>query len=235
MGWRRRPTASRSHVHLEPAVDGQVAPVRVVTTEDFRSLVVLLGADGLGDERVPTVRADDDVGELGDGVAAFAVAANPGDASVLDDDVFDGELLANFGARFRRRVDEQLVEHGTPGAVRDRRIVGAGSARDREGAEVERVGVDRRTSRRGQPIEQTPSLQCRSSGRVEDMGRQRVAREGRTINDENPVALPGEQHPRRGARAPCTDHDGVVSVLGHGSTSESSARQDRLQPRKAQP
>ena len=59
-------------------------------------------------------------------LAVLAVAADADDAAVVDDDVFDRELLADLGAGLGRGVDEQLVEHGPPRAVRERRVVGAG-------------------------------------------------------------------------------------------------------------
>ena len=106
------------------AVHRQAAPVGVVAAQDLRLLVVLLGPDRLRDTRVPAVGADDHSRVLGDGLAALAVAADADDAAVVDDHVFDGEPLADLGARFGRGVDEQLVEHGAPRAVRDRRVRG---------------------------------------------------------------------------------------------------------------
>ena len=126
-------------VHLEAPVDRQVAPVRVVAAQNLRPLVVLLRADGLGDDastgrrrrRPPLARS---VTRL----AALAVAANADDTVVVDHDVFDRELFAHLGAGFGRRVDEQLVEHGAPRAVRERRFGGARRARDREWARSRR-------------------------------------------------------------------------------------------------
>ena len=97
------------------------------------------------------------------------MASNTDDATVLDDGLLDREPFANLGPGLRSGVDEQLVEHRTPRAIRDRRLVGAGGARNCERSEVEGVRVDRRTSRRRQPIENAPSLQCRDPRRVKDV------------------------------------------------------------------
>ena len=74
-------------VGLEAAVHRQAAPVGVVAGLELRLLVVLLGVDRVGDERVAAVGADDHAGVLGDGLAALAVAADAGDAAVLDDEL----------------------------------------------------------------------------------------------------------------------------------------------------
>ena len=148
MGGPRRERPVRADVGLEAAVHRQPAPVGVVAAQQLRLLVVLLGLDGPRDERVPAVGADDHPGALGDGLAALAVAADAGDAPVLDDDLLDGEPLANLGSRLGRGVHEQLVEHGPARAVRDGSLVGPGCPGDRERAEVERVRVDRRAAGR---------------------------------------------------------------------------------------
>ena len=121
---------SGADVGLEAAVHRQAAPVGVVARLQRRLLVVLLGADGVGDQRVPAVGADDHAGVLGDGLAALAVAADAGDAAVLDDDVLDGESLADLGAGLGGGIDEQLVQHGPPRGVGARALVGPGRAGD---------------------------------------------------------------------------------------------------------
>ena len=90
-----------------------------------------------------------------------------------------------------RGVDEQFVEHGPPGAVRDRRVFRARRPGDGEGTEIERVGVNRRTSGRRQPIEQSPSCEGGGAQWVHHMRGHRVARERRTVDDQHAVSLVG--------------------------------------------
>ena len=126
-----------------------------------------------------------------------------------------GELLADLGAGFRRRVHQQLVEHGAARAVGHRSGLGARRARERERPEVERVRVDRGAPGRDQSVEQAPSLHRLHRRGVEDVGRDRVARELRPVDDEHLVALAGQQHRGRRAGAARPHHDCVVSVLAH--------------------
>jgi hypothetical protein len=76
---------------------------------------------------VPAVGADDHPGVLGDGAAVPAVAADAGDAPVLEDELLDGEPLADLGAGLGGGVDQQLVQHSAPGGVGDRVLRGAGA------------------------------------------------------------------------------------------------------------
>jgi hypothetical protein len=177
--------------------------------------VVLLGPNRAGDQRVPAVRPDDHPGALGHRAAAPAVAADAGHAAVLDEDLLDGEPLPDLRPRLGRGVDQQLVEHGPPGAVGDRSVVGAGRPGDDEGAEVEGVGVDRRAPGRREPLQQPPPPQRRHARRVDDVGRERVAGEGRPVDDQDLVALAGQQHRGRRPGAARADHDRVVPVPIH--------------------
>ena len=144
VGRHRREPAVRTDVDLEPPVDRQTAPVAVVRGEQRRPLVVPLGPDGLGHDGVPAVGADDDLGALGHGAAVLRAAPDADDASVFDQDVLDREAFTNLRAGLARRVDEQLVQDDPPGTVGDRRVPGPRRPRDREGAEVEGVRVNRR-------------------------------------------------------------------------------------------
>ncbi len=192
---------------------GQPAPVRVVAPLEVRLLVVLVGVDDLRDVRVAAVGADHDASALVDGLAVGVVTADPDDRAVLDDHVFDREALPHLGACCRRGVDEDLVEHGAARRVGDRVAVGRTSrAGDRERPEVEAVAVDRRATGRDDLVEHAPPLQRGDARRVDQVCRKGVARERRPIDDENLVALAGEQHCRRGAGAPGSDHDGVVGL-----------------------
>ena len=164
------------------------------------------GADGPRDERMPAVRADDHPRVLGD-VLPPCVAANAGDAAVLDETLIDSEPLAHLRLppRMRRR----------PGACRARSAAGhtrrgsrrsPGAPGDGERSQVERVRVDRRAPGCHEPVEQAPSLQRRHSGRMDEVRRDRVARERRPVDDQHAVALAAPEASRsasqRNARPP---------------------------------
>jgi hypothetical protein len=59
---------------LEPAVHRQSAPVGVVGREQGRLLVIALGANRLGHDRLPAVGADDDGGPFDDGGSVLRAA-----------------------------------------------------------------------------------------------------------------------------------------------------------------
>ena len=172
--------------------------------------MVLVGPHGLRDERMAAVRADHDLGPFAHGLTALRAALDADDASVFDEELLHREALSNFRAGLSRGVDQQFVQHGPPRAVRDRRVCRARRAGDRERTEIERVGVDRRTSGRGQPIEQSPSRERGDAQRVHDMRRHRVARECRAVDHEHAVSLPGQQHRRWRTRAARAHDDRVV-------------------------
>ena len=134
----------------------------------------------------------------------------PTTTSVFDQDLLDGEALSNFRAGLGRCVDEQLVEHRPPGAVRDRRVRRARRPGEREGTEIERVGVHRRTSGRRQPIDQSPSCEGRGAQWMHHVRGHRVARERRAVDHEHTVSLAGQQHRRRRTRAARSHDDRVV-------------------------
>ncbi len=151
-------------VHLA-AVGGKPAPVRVVARLQRRHLVVLLGAHRLRHERIPAVRADHDAGSLGFGGAARRVAPNAGHRAVLDQDLVDGERLAQLSACGDRGPYEQVVEHDPAWAEGLGHAVcrprGAG---DPDRPEVVRVRRDRRTARGLELLQQPPPLEGRDAG-----------------------------------------------------------------------
>jgi len=156
VGGEHPESPARADVGLEAAVHREPAEVGVVTALQPRLLVVLVGPDSMGDERVQTVGADDHAGPLGDAPAVAAMSAYPGHPAVFEQDVGDAEAFPHLHTRFRRRVHEQFVQHDASRAVRDGCVAGAGAPGEGERAEVERVGMDRRTSRRDDPVEQAP-------------------------------------------------------------------------------
>jgi len=183
-----------------------------------RLLVVFLGANRLGDVRVPAVGPDDDASPLDHRRSAVAVSADADHRAVLDEDLVDVEVFAYLGAGLRRGVHEDLVQDGSP-----RRVAGGqavpwtGRPADRDRPEVERVALHRWAARRDDAVEQRPAVQCGHAGHVDHVGRQGVARELGAIDQKHPVAGAGEQH-RGGRTGTPGAHDDRVVVSRHRSS-----------------
>jgi hypothetical protein len=138
---------------------------------------------------------------------------------VVEQDVLHGELLPGFDTGVGGGVHQDLVEHAAPRGVGGGGAVDrAGRAGDGERTEVERVGVDRRTACRQNVVEQPPAPQRGDARRVDDVGGDRIARERRPVDQQDPMALPGEQHGGAGAGAARADDDGVVSAVHRSSS-----------------
>ena len=138
---------------------------------------------------------------------------DPDDSLALPHQPLDDELLSQFGASCNRSIHQQLVQHGAPGAVGlSDALVRPRGAADREGTEVEAVGLHRRATRSRQLLPEPPPLECGHAGRMDEVGRERVARERRPVDEQHVVALAGEQHRGRCARATGPHHDGVVAI-----------------------
>ena len=103
-----------------------------------------------------------------DGPPSFEWPLMPTTRPSFHHDLFDVEAFADFGAGFGRRVDKQLVEDGPPRTVRDRSIPRARRPGDRDGTEVEGVGMDRRASccdrRSSRPHRRGPLLRVAARG-----------------------------------------------------------------------
>ena len=136
----------------------------------------------------------------------FRVTLDPNDASAFDQDLLDGKAFAYLRARFGCRIDEKLVEHRPPRTVRDRRFSCAWRTSNREGTEIEGVGVDWWTSGRCQAVEEAPSRQGSYAERMHQMRGHRVARKGSAVDDEYSISCPSQQHRGRGTSAAST-HD----------------------------
>ncbi len=104
------------------------------------------------------------------------------------------EAFADLSAGFCSRIDKELVEDGAPGAVRDGSTARAGRPGDRDRTKVECVCMDRRTTGGDEAIKQAPSRRGSYAERLHDMGRERVARKRGAIEEQNAVALAGQQH-----------------------------------------
>jgi hypothetical protein len=174
----------------------------------------MLRSHDTGHERVQAVRADDHAGARADGPAVvLAVAADPDDRTVLGEEFVDREAFPGLGSRPGCRIDQQLVQHCPPRPVRDGGFGGSRCAGKGEGPEVERVRVDGRTPRGDDTVEEPPPLQRRDPRGMDEVRGDRVAGEGRAIDDQDPVAVAGQQ--QRGGRpgTPRADDDDVVLIL----------------------
>src|SRR4029453_1575678 len=136
-----------------------------------------------------------------------------GYAVTFSQDLFNCEPFPNLGARFRSSVDENLVEDGSPWAVRDGALLRTWRPGNRERAEVERIGADRRTSCCRDAPEQPPRRQGSDPRWMNHVRGNRIARECGTVDDEHAIALAREQHRRRRPSAPCSDNDDVVLAV----------------------
>jgi hypothetical protein len=183
------------HVKLEVFLS-EAAEVRVVAARCDRLNVVLRRADGPSDKRIHAVGADDDPGALLDRGLAFGPTANADDCVVGDEQLLDGEGFSNLDAGLRRRMHEKRVEHGAARAeaphpvvrVRDR-------AAQREWTDIERHSpANGRRPRRRQAFEQPPASEKLSAMRPQDVRRERVAREGRPVDEQHRESAPREQH-----------------------------------------
>ena len=196
------------------ALGRQAAPVGVVHRQVRAPLVVLLGLDRLRDQRMLAVGADHDPRALGDRRAALGVPADAGHRPVVSQDLVDGEALAQLRTRLDGGIDQQLVEHRAARAVAVRdpvdRLRRPG---DRQRSEVEGVGLDRRAAGRLQALQQSPALERSHARRMHQVGRHRVARKGRLVDQQHPVALAGQQHRGGRSRAARSDDDRVISSL----------------------
>src|SRR5439155_20136530 len=101
-------------------------------------------------------------------------------------------------------------------------VRGTRRARDRHRTEVERIGVDRRTSRADEPIDQAPPPEGGDSRRVNEERRERVAGKRRPIDNQDLVALTRQQHGRRRPCAASSHDDCVVHPLPPCDSDEAS-------------
>src|SRR6266508_6511692 len=123
---------------------------------------------------MPAIGADDDVGTLGYRRVVLRSALDADDAPVLREYLLDGESFSDLRTGFGRGVYEQLVQNGPPRAVGNRRSRRTRRPRDRERTEIERVRVNRRTSRRREAIEQTPPRERSHTERVHHVRGHRI-------------------------------------------------------------
>ena len=199
-------------------VDRQAAPVGVVHRHPRRELVIALGGHRLGNQRVPAVGADHDAGALGDRASSVRAPADAGHPPAIEQQLVDREALPQLGAGLDGGVDQELVEDRAPRRVRVRHPVDRPrGARELQRAEVERVGLDRRAAGRLQASQQAPALERRDPGGMHEVGRHRVAREARLVEQQHPVALPRQQHRRWRTPAARADDDRVVTGRAHAA------------------
>src|SRR5208283_343287 len=129
----------------------------------------------------------------------------------VEDELAHREPLANLGAVSSGPVHQDLVQVetsrgvvGVDSAVR-RRLAGQGDV-----VQAHHEVADPRSPDRFDVAEQAPIPQQGGARALHVVGRNRVARELVPINDQDPVALSGEQHGERCAATTRADYDRVV-------------------------
>ena len=137
-----------------------------------------------------------------------------GDGVAVPDQSVDRKALAHVDAALRGRVDEQLVEHGSARTEAAAPAVRVGdAAAQREGPEVEdHVERDRRAVRGREPVEESPAVEALGAVRPDDVRRDGVARERGPVDEQDAVALAGEEHGRGGSGAARADDDRVIHM-----------------------
>jgi hypothetical protein len=190
-----------------------VAPVREVVGEDGGNILIHGRLDGAGEPRIATVSADRQRGALFDHPAAGFTAADAHHHALLEEVLVDGETLTKLGAALHRGVGEDLVERRATRPESPRHAV-----LDEVGGEhriVIPVEDQPRDGRRplGDTVEQPPCAEPRRTVPVHEVSVRDVARKRRTIDQEHPGALPGEQHRQWRPGAACANDDDVVHDL----------------------
>ncbi len=181
-------------------------PVRVVGAGQRGPGVVGARIDGLGEQRVAAVGADDEAGEL-----CVLAAADAGRAAGLEQDLIDRESLADLGAGVAGGVHQDLVQDRAARAVeRVDAFVFRPGALERDARLIEAHPARGGSAGGDHLVEQAPPFQSRAGGDLELVRGQRVRGEVGAVDDEDVQAGPGEQHRRGRARRPGSDDDRVV-------------------------
>src|SRR4051794_27303797 len=113
------------------------------------------------------------------GRATTAVTANARHPVAFGEDVVNDETLSKIGARVDRRVDQDRVECGAPGAVAESDAVDAHLlSSERKIALIERPRSRGRTTRRRNGIEQAPARETARAVAMDEMSVGDVAGKG---------------------------------------------------------
>ena len=199
-----------ARIEVEVAGERQPAPVGVVQHRLRRRLVIDRRSDGIGHGRSNAVRPDHDGRPLRHGHARRSTTDTTDD-TVLGDEGVDREARPNLGAGRGGGLDEDGVDREPPRCVGPwRRRQAARRPGDGERPEVEAVGRHRRTTGRNDRVRQAPALQGGHAGRVDEVRRDRVARERGPIDQQHAVAQVRQQHGGGCAGDAGTDDDDVV-------------------------
>ena len=198
--------------------------------------VVLRCSDGLGDQRVHTVGANHDAGSFRDGAACSAAPLDAGDSIAVPQQRLHGEPFSQFRTGLDGRIHQQLVQYRAPGAEPAACGVGVGhTAIQRERTDVkEQAAGNWRAAGRPQAIEQTPPIQDLGAMRPDDVSGNGVARKRGPVDQQDPIALPGQPHRCRRAGASRADDDRIVhpSSFRWAGLSRSSNVRRRRPPRR---
>ena len=190
------------------------AEVRVVVTGRNRANVVLRSSHRPCDEGVHAIGADHDPGVLLDWRSISSMASDAYDGIVGHQQRVDGEALANLDAGLSRCIREEAVEQGAARTEPAQAVVRVrdGAAKG-EWADIERhAPADRRRTCRRQRAQETPPRQDLGAVGPEDVRRDRLAREGCSVDEQHLEPLSRQEHGGRRARTPRADDDGVVHL-----------------------
>jgi len=212
---RRRATKRAVVAHVQfDVVLRDATEVRVIATGSHRASVVRRRSDRSGDERVHAVSTDHHLRPLLDCGATPASPAHADDGVSRHQQLVDGERVPNLDTAFRCRLHQKTVKYGAPGAepaqtiirIRDR-------AAEREWSDIERhPSADRRQIGRGKRIEESPPRKDLGAVWPQDVCRDRIAREGCPVDEQDLESLASQEHGGRRACASRADNDGVVHV-----------------------
>src|SRR5215211_4332113 len=194
-----------------------IGPVRVVSAGANGPGIVGGGLDAAGDPRVQAVSPNDDARFLTYGGAADGVTLDARDPLAIHEEILDRKALANLGPGCRGRLDQEGVQDGATRGVRVGDVPARPPRVDRgrgglqhDGTKIDALPPHWRAVRGDHALEQAPPLEGGDSRLMDVVDRKRIAGEARLVQQQNSIALPGEQHGCWRAGATSADHDRVV-------------------------
>ena len=160
-------------------------------------LVVSSGLHKLGHDRVGAIRADDNASELVDHRPPARSSADADDTVFIPEQIMDSEPLSQRRACGNGSISKDLVQYDP--ARRERRVNTLAlldGLAQREIAEVGGEGADRGAVRCDHGRQQAPAMQLHDPGVLNEVIADRVVGERDPLQQQNAIALPGEQHGR---------------------------------------
>jgi len=172
--------------------------------------------DGIGDQGMLTVGADDKSSRLGRrGLASF-MTTDPDDAAPLPYELIDQVVLPDLCASRTRGLDEDRVQQRPARAVESvNTVVERKPAVQDDASRIESDSAGRRRPCCDEPLKQSPPVEQSHAWHLQLVGGQRVTRKPCPVDRKYPQSLAGEQHRGCCARYPSTNHDHVVASRRH--------------------